>query len=527
MLKRRELDFTKSSQINKHIFQGVEKEGLRVSTENSLSRLNHPIGLGSKLTHPFITTDYSENLLEYITKVYQDTDDLLLALKKMHCFTYHRLEDDEIVWPWSMPAIIPENEMDIKVAHYGSSNTGRLKELYRIGLGHRYGKSMQAIAGVHYNFSLDKSFWEKYKEVTSDKRELQEVINDGYFHLIRNYRRYSWVLSYLFGSTPVVDESFLKNKKHNLEKMGKNTFGKPFATSLRMGGLGYTSNAQNEISICYNKLSTYIETLEKARRHSYPAYEKIGLKDENGYKQLNTNLLQIDNEFYSTIRPKNVAKRDESALLALHRRGIEYIEVRLLDVNPFCDTGIDKDAILFLHLFLMTCLLLESPKIDSEECKRIDENFNLIVNEGRNPHLKLKDDEKDISVQDFLLKIFHELEKTLTLFSKAENYNEYSAALTRQKHKSLDVNYLPSSKILKLISDEKSVTEVIADFGRKYKNEHINIGLSHETQIEWNKYAADSIKDQEKLEEDDTLSFDEFLVSYFEKIKINFKDKNA
>lgn len=520
MFKERNLDFASNLEIFKSIFQGVEKEGLRVNTKLELSKLPHPLGLGSKLTHPFITTDYSENLLEYITSVYTNTDELLLSLQKMHCFTYHRLEQDEIIWPWSMPAIVPENEMDIPVAHYGTSNIGKLKELYRVGLGHRYGKSMQSIAGVHYNFSLSSEFWEKYKELTEDDRDLQSVINDGYFHLIRNYRRYSWLLIYLFGSSPVVDESFLKNKKHDLEKIGLNTWGRPFGTSLRMGGLGYTSNAQNEISICYNKLDTYIQTLELARQRSYPTYEAIGLKENGEYKQLNTNLLQIDNEFYSTIRPKNVARSNESALQALHKRGIEYIEVRLLDVNPFIDTGIDKDTVLFLHTFLISCLLNESPLIGKNECSELETNFNRVVNQGRKPGLTLLDNNQESELTDFASSLFEKMEKTLSYLEKVHPNENYRTAFDKQKKKIFDISELPSDKVYKMCSNEKSILELIGEKGKQFKREHIEMGLKHDLEIEWNKFAHDSILKQKQIEENDKLNFDQFLEEYFEKIKI-------
>ena len=509
--------------LENSIFQGVEKEGLRVNTNLELSKLPHPLGLGSKLTHPFITTDYSENLLEYITTVYDNTDELLLSLKQMHCFTYHRLEQDEVVWPWSMPAIVPENEMDIPVAYYGESNVGKLKELYRVGLGNRYGKSMQSIAGVHYNFSLSKDFWIKYKSLTNDDRELQDVINDGYFHLIRNYRRYSWILIYLFGSTPAVDESFLKNKKHTLKKLGKETWGKENATSLRMGGLGYTSNAQKEISICYNALDTYIKTLEVARQKSYPEYEEIGVKVDGEYKQLNTHLLQIDNEFYSTIRPKAVAKSRESALQALYNRGIEYIEVRLLDVNPFVDTGIDKDTIQFLHSFLLGCLLMESPIIVQDECDEIDKNFLTIVNEGRKENLELTIAGKTDSIEHFALDFFKNLAEISEMLDSVYVECDYKKSLEIQRNKIKDISLLPSQKIMDLISDDKSIIESIGSIARGFKEEHLEMGIENSLQVEWNAIAKKSIDKQKEVEANDKLVFDVFLLGYFENIKINFK----
>ncbi len=504
------------------IRQGVERESLRVSSTFEVTNSDHPKALGSKLTHPFITTDYSESLLEYITGVFSKSDDLIDNLSMMHDFTYQKLENDEYIWPWSMPAKVTMKDSDIRVAHYGSSNTGRLKELYRIGLGHRYGKSMQSIAGVHYNFSFTDEFWSEYAKDFDATLSLQEIKNQGYFKLIRNYRRFSGLLMYLFGATPVVHESFLKNKKHTLEKLGFETWGKKYATSLRMGGLGYTSSAQDEIGICYNALETYIKTLEAARLKSYPPYEKIGLKDENGYKQLNTNLLQIDNEFYSRVRPKNIAKSGQSALQALHERGIEYVEVRLLDVNPFSPTGIEKEAMRFLHVFLLFCLCEDSPKITGKECQEIDENFSLIVNEGRDPNLRLMVDEKEVSKDDFFQNIMIKMKPYVELLDKAFETDKYKKAFDFQSDKLEDIEKLPSQKIMSMFNEKSSIIDAISTLAKTYKSD----GMKRGYDSSWDAIAKESLLEQKQLEED-TEDFDVFLKKYFEDIKINFKGSHA
>ena len=385
----------------------------------------HPKDLGSKLTHAKITTDYSENLLEFITGVHSSTESLLNELTEIHNFARTSLVD-EYLWPASLPGILPENEDDIPLAYYGESNVGKLKTLYRKGLGHRYGRSMQSIAGLHYNFSFSDRFWEyAHKEVNSNL-SIQEFKNEQYFSLIRNYRRYSWLLIYLFGSSSVVHKSFLNRKEHQLEELSSDSFFTEFGTSLRMGGLGYTSDAQKDIGICYNQLSTYIKTLELARQENFKAYEKIGLKDSSGeYKQLNTNLLQIDNEFYSNIRPKNVAQSRESALQALHKRGIEYLEVRLLDLDPEEANGVSKKQIEFLHMFLIWCLVKDSPKICEKECREVDYNYAQVVASGRQENLSLIKNESKITLESYAKEIFEELRQTAELFSSIDlSYTE-------------------------------------------------------------------------------------------------------
>jgi glutamate--cysteine ligase len=504
------------------IRQGVERECLRVNSDFELTNSEHPKAIGSKLTHPFITTDYSESLLEFITGVFSKSDELIDNLSMMHDFTYQKLENEEYIWPWSMPAKVTMKDSDIKVAHFGTSNTGRLKELYRIGLGHRYGKSMQSIAGVHFNFSFTDDFWKEYAKDFDSTLNLQEIKNQGYFKLIRNYRRYSGLLMYLFGSTPVVHESFLKNKKHNLGKLGFETWGKKYATSLRMGGLGYTSGAQDEIGICYNALSTYIKTLEGARLQSFPPYEKIGLKDENGFKQLNTNLLQIDNEFYSRVRPKNIAKSGQSALQALHERGIEYVEVRLLDVNPFSATGIEKEAMRFMHAFLLFCLCEESPLIKKTECQEIDDNFSKIVNEGRDPELMLNIQSQPIAKDKFFNDLMVKIMPYIELLDKGFETDKYKLAYEHQKEKLEDIQKLPSQKVLSLFDDKTSIVDGIGKLAKSYKE----AGMNREYDPSWDGIASDSIAAQTELE-NDKEDFELFLSKYFEQIRIKFEDKNV
>ena len=480
----------------------------------------HPKSLGSKLTHPYITTDYSENLLEFISPVFDDCTDMFSFLRELFSFTYKNLNSDEVIWPASMPCLLPENEMDIPVACYGESNVGRLKSLYRVGLGHRYGKSMQSIAGVHYNFSLSDEFWKEFQKFENDTSDFQEYKNEKYFHLIRNYRRYSWLLIYLFGSSPVVAESFLKGKKHKLEKLGKDSYGLPYATSLRMGGLGYTSNAQKEISVCYNQLNTYVKTLEEARLKSYPEYEKIGVHVDGKYKQLNTNLLQIDNEFYSTLRPKRTAKSRESALQALDKRGIEYLEVRLLDVDPFSDTGISRETVKFLHNFLLGCLILDSPIVSTAECEQIDENLLTVVNEGRKPGVKLKYQGEEKELQASAMELIEKLACITHQLDIAYGSNVYSKSLELQKQKILNPALTPSAKLLSRVTEKKSITEVIYDLAVEYKDIHVEIPLEESLKNKWEYLSKESFDEQKKVEQADRLSFDDFLVEYFENIKI-------
>jgi glutamate--cysteine ligase len=498
------------------IRQGIERECLRTKTDGHAALSTHPESLGSKLTHAYITTDYSENLLEFITQVHSSTPSLLSELEAVHAFTQKNI-GDELLWTSSMPSVLPEDDQ-IPLATYGKSNVGKLKTLYRKGLGHRYGRSMQSIAGVHYNFSMSDNFWSLYKKEEKSSLELKEFKDKKYFHLIRNFQRYRWMLVYLFGATPVVDKSFLKDKKHNLEPLGKDTFYSPHGTSLRMGGLGYTSSAQTNIGICYNKVQSYIKTLEEARLTSYDEYEKIGLKTDGVYNQLNTNLLQIDNEFYSTIRPKNVAKSKESALKALHNRGIEYIEVRLIDVDPFSPVGISSERIHFLHLFLLWCLSKESPEIGSSECRELDHNFDQVVLKGRLDGLKLRKDGEDISMLGYMSELMGEISLLAKSFKEVEPF--YAIAMDKQLRKIEEKENLPSQIILDSFGG-KSFIEYHLDLAKSYKGQ---FNLTGEWEQKLKACSEQSKIDQARIESEDKLEFDQFLTKYFEEIKIDLEE---
>ncbi len=492
--------------------QGIERECLRVLSSGKVSLKPHPQNLGSKLTHAFITTDYSENLLEFITTPHPSIEKAYKELEVIHGYTQQEI-GEELLWPSSMPAILPE-EQRIPLAYYGESNVGKLKTLYRKGLGYRYGRSMQSIAGLHFNFSLSERFWEYSIKAQKSQLSLSDTKNEKYFHLIRNFQRYRWLLLYLFGASPAVDESFLEGKDHSLERLGPSTFFTPYGTSLRMGGLGYTSSAQENIGICYNQLPTYIQTLEAARLQPYPPYEKIGVKDGEWFKQLNTNLLQIDNEFYSTIRPKNIAKTRESALKALHLRGIEYIEVRLLDIDPFSPLGIDKKTIGFLHLFLLWCLSKESPKINATECDELDDNFEKIVLAGRDPKLKLSQDGNSIDAKELIKKIMDEI----TLFSEKFNQVEpfYTECLNTQWEKIENSDLLPSQRLIQEMK-EKSFIDFSLDLAKANKAQY---QISASDTDRFKNYGVESWAEQKRIEASDKLEFDDFLTHYFEQIKI-------
>jgi glutamate--cysteine ligase len=342
----------------KAIRRGVEKESLRVQPDGALALTPHPQALGAALTHPHVTTDFSESQLELITGVHADPQACADELTQIHQVVLHALRaaGDEMLWVASMPCGLPTDET-IPLGRYGSSNVGRAKSVYRMGLGHRYGRRMQTISGIHYNWSMP------------------EVSNDDYFGLIRNFRRHSFLLLYLFGASPAVCSSFVAGREHELDVLRGRTMYLPHATSLRMGRLGYQSDAQAALAVSYNSLERYGASLEQGLTQVHPPYEAVGIRSPGGeYNQLSTTLLQIENEFYGTIRPKRVIFRGERPLHALRERGVEYVEVRCMDLDPFVRVGIETSTMRFLDVFLLHCLLSDSPPDSAQEIGALARN---------------------------------------------------------------------------------------------------------------------------------------------------------
>jgi len=380
--------------------RGIEKESLRVRPDGILADTPHPRGLGSALTHPRITTDFSESQLELITGVHADARSCLAELTAIHQ-AVHRQIGDEILWAASMPCGLPPDDA-IPLARYGTSNVGRAKTVYRQGLSHRYGRRMQTISGIHYNFSVPEAAWPILQRADGDARSEQDYRTAAYFGLIRNFRRRSWLLLYLFGASPAACSNFLAGHPHSLQSLEGGTLHLPHATSLRMGPLGYQSDVQSSLAVSFNCLESYSKSLSRALSEPYPAYERIGIHDGDGlYRQLAATLLQIENEFYGTIRPKRTIRPGERPLHALAERGVEYVEVRCLDLDPFVPIGIEAATLDFLDVFLLHCLLDESPPDTPDEIAAMSYNQHKVAQHGREPGLRLQRGDEEVGLVEW------------------------------------------------------------------------------------------------------------------------------
>ena len=477
--------------------RGVEKESLRVAPDGALATSPHPATLGSALTHPHITTDYSEAQLELITGVHDTPDRCLEELGQIHQFTCRSL-GDEMLWVSSMPCMLPEED-SIPIGQYGSSNVGQAKSVYRMGLAHRYGRRMQTISGVHYNWSMPG------------------IDSAGYFGLIRNFRRHAFLLLYLLGASPALCACFVEGRRHELQTLSAGTLYLPHATSLRMGRLGYQSEAQASLAVSYNDLDGYAASLHEALTRPYPAYEAIGIRDEQGhYRQLATTLLQIENEFYGTIRPKRNIFPGERPLHALRERGVEYVEVRLLDLDPFEPLGISAQAMRLIDVFLLHCLLADSPPDTPAEIARIGRNQHKTAAFGRQPGLQLERGEGWVALADWgreLLAAFEPLARRLDEVHGGEAHRQ---AMDEARRRLDSPSLLPSTRVLEVLARDygNSFLAFGRDLSQRTRQDLLARPWDASAQARFEALGEKSWHDQRAIEAGDSLPFEIYRQQY-------------
>ena len=482
------------------IRRGIEKESLRAQPDGELALTPHPAALGSPLTHPHITTDFSESQLELVTGAHPSVEATLAELTEIHQFVYHELAalGDEMLWVSSMPCGLPTDET-IPLGRYGTSNVGRAKSVYRMGLGHRYGRRMQTISGIHYNWSLPG------------------LDNDGHFALIRNFRRHAFLLLYLFGASPAVCASFVAGRAHELQPLGAYAMHLPWATSLRMGRLGYQSDAQATLAVSYNGLESYATTLEEALTRPYPAYEAVGIRNPGGdYNQLATTLLQIENEFYGTIRPKRVIRTGERPLHALRERGVEYLEVRLMDLNPFEPIGIDAATARFLDLFLLHCLLTDSPPDTPQEIAALKANQHLTAARGREPGLCLDRRGESVRLSDWAAQLVGELAPIADAMDAVHGGRAHAQALVQARQRLAAPGELPSARVLQAVRAQHGRSFVAFTRQQALATRAHLLALDYPAAIKqrFDALAVESVQAQADIEAADRVPFETFRREY-------------
>lgn len=501
-------------EVLRGILRGIEKESLRVRPDGMLADTPHPAGLGSALTHPCITTDFSESQLELITGVHADVDTCLEELTEIHQVVYRHV-GDEMLWGASMPCRLPADD-NIPLGQYGSSNIGRAKTVYRQGLSHRYGRRMQTISGIHYNFSLPEAAWPMLQQADERGGSAQTYQNDAYFALIRNFRRHSWLLLYLLGASPAVCSTFVAGRAHQLRELKSGTLYLPGSTSLRMGPLGYQSEAQASLAVSYNCLESYARSLSSALTEPYPQYAAIGIRDGEDYLQLSTTLLQIENEFYGTIRPKRPIRPGERPLHALRERGVEYVEVRCVDLDPFCPIGITAATIRFLDVFLLYCLLSDSAPDTPEEIAAMSHNQHRVAERGRDPNLRLARRGEELTPAEWGRELIREFEPIATALDGVHRGSAYHDALSAAGSALADPASTPSARILREIEQtfDESYFQFALAQSLRHRSALLELPLAAATQARYARLAAESLAAQRQIEARDTVPFEVFRQQY-------------
>ena len=477
------------------IERGIEKESLRIDRNGFISKADHPKSLGSSYTNSSITTDFAESLIEIVTPTYTNIDELYEKLKAIHVFINKNLNDGEMLWPFSMPPRIG-NEPDIKIATYGRTNMGKLKHVYRRGLAIRYGKTMQCVSGIHYNFSIaNKSF-----------RQLgcmsQEDKNNAYLDLIRNFKRLFWFVLIEFGNSPVVDKSFVAGRGNDLDFLNKSDLFKPNATSLRMSDIGYQSKAQKNLNFKYNDLDTFLLELKKAIVNPYPEFKELGLKDnENNFQQISNGILQIENELYDCIRPKRAGESGQRPYELLKNKGIQYVEVRGIDLNPDEAIGISKEQIKLLDLLLIYCLITPSSKMTDEEKIKIEQQDVSVIKSGRNPNMPILFKNKETKIASARDELIEDLRKLAYEFKD----NSFIDA----------VNNLGDFRKNEFKQD-KSFHDI--GLNKAIENHQLLNSFSNIDVRLCEKEASESLKEFDKINLKQEIAFNDFIETYNSKI---------
>lgn len=477
--------------------RGIEKESLRATQAGALALTPHPAALGSALTHPHITTDYSESQLELITGVHASPESCLEELLRIHQYVARSL-GDEMLWVSSMPCNLPADE-NIPIGRYGSSNVGRAKSVYRMGLAHRYGRRMQTISGIHYNWSMPG------------------LGSEEYFALIRNFRRHAFLLLYLFGSSPAVCSSFVAGRQHELQPLHDGTMYMPHGTSLRMGRLGYQSDAQASLAVSYNGLEGYAASLHEALTRPYPAYQAIGITNPGGeYNQLATSLLQIENEFYGPIRPKRVIFPGERPLHALRERGVEYVEVRLMDLDPFVPIGIKAPTLRFLDVFLLHCLLSDSPPDTPAEIAQIGRNQHRTAAFGREPGLKLERGRGEVTLVEWAEELLAACGPIAAALDAVHGTSDHADTVRSAQAMLQDPSLLPSARVLDVM--EKDHGNSFIGFTRarsqQIQSKLRSLPFSAAQQARFDALSAQSVQEQKDIEARDAMPFEAYRQQY-------------
>lgn len=522
------------AQADKDLFTsrrvGLEKETLRIDTNGKIAQTDHPTSLGSALCNSQITTDFSEALLEMVTPPCATASQALDHLVGIHQFILPRLDHEEGLWNTSMPCVLDGDE-SIRIGQYGHSHNGVMKHVYRRGLGLRYGRRMQAIAGIHFNYSMPEQSWPIWQQLHEHNDASSHSTQTlGYFHMTRNLMRIGWLVPYLFGASPAICQTFLPSgADSDLATLNKSTRYAPFGTSLRMGEIGYRykEDAPIDLSVRHDNFDHYLNDIYNHVTSVHSAYEDAGIVDKAGlYQQLNAKKLQIENEYYSSVRPKQIPEKGEMPLLALKRSGVRYLELRSVDVNLYDPAGMHIEQLAMLELLMLFAWLADSPPLMPDEMDTNKHNVQTVAHRGREPGLMLTHNKKPVKLVDWGSCILESLAPLAQWMDENEvsstNKKLYQTSLQQQIAKLHDPSLTPSARIVEELDDHGSFFNMVMSVSAAHKDNLLQMPVDTGLQAQLDQTVSDSIATQRALESECTGSFDDFLTGYFSQLNKPF-----
>lgn len=521
---------------------GLEKETLRIDANGVIAQSDHPAKLGAALCNSAITTDFSEALLEMVTPPCESASSAMDYLQGLHQFILPRLADQEGLWNTSMPCVL-QGDSSIRVGEYGSSHNGRMKRVYRLGLGLRYGKRMQAIAGIHFNFSLPEDAWPLWttlhaeghgqtQKQTNDNAgasktdlspdALQAMRTKGYFHMTRNLMRVGWIVPYLFGASPAICQTFLPSGTNtDLSTFNQHTRYAPKGTSLRMGEIGYRykEDAPIDLGVRHDDFEHYLDDIIGHVTTSHPPYLENGVKDALGeFQQLNANKLQIENEYYSSVRPKQIPEKGEMPILALQRRGIRYLELRSVDVNVFDPVGMHLEQVAMLEMLMMFSWLADCAPLGSVELEANKANIKKVAHYGREPSLMLQSGTQSVALQQWGLEIMHSLKPLSEWLDAGSGGDLYQRSLASQIAKLHDPSLTPSARVIAELEEHGSFFDLVMHYSQQHQEALMQMPANDQLQKTLDDAVLASIESQQAMDANSVGSFEDYLSDYFSQL---------
>ncbi|MGL4991411.1 MAG: bifunctional glutamate--cysteine ligase GshA/glutathione synthetase GshB [Sarcina sp.] len=404
---------------------GLEKENLRVDKLGMLALTDHPKEFGDKKTNPYITTDFAESQIEMVTPPCDTIDSVYEFMGALNDIVSTQLKG-EYLWPQSNPPILPD-ESKIKVSNF----KGQDDEIYREYLANKYGKKKQLISGVHFNFSYKDDFLKLlYKKNFEKEYSFMEFKNKIYLNIARNFLRYRWLLVYLTAASPVFHKTYASDCLENTQKISDDSFCLNNTYSLRNSDCGYKNT--KDFFVSYNSINEYANDITTAIKEGFISREK---------------------EYYSPIRLKSIGGSSKSEDLLKY--GIQYLEIRILDLDPTTEFGVSKDTLKLMHAFLTHMMFKENKHMNFDDCKEANYNDMIVTSYGRKKYIKVFECNEEVCLVKKGISIIDDVENSLRELGVLDS--SYEEVLEKAKYKIRHSDATIASHIIKSIKESSFI----------------------------------------------------------------------